>query len=126
MTLKYWLRRTAPLTVLLLLVSCASYNATVFRTTNIAVDTTYATVKAFNTYYNAQSVERQAELLGARDEVYRVSRDVALTADTIETLRLEYEKNSSETNKISIDILLATLDSKASNVAYLVQHYLNK
>lgn len=106
------------------LVACASFNAQVFNTERLAVDTVSGAYGAYNSWYHQRTNslgKTDANLESQRDYLNTQKQNVGRVVKLVENARVKYKNDSSSTNKIELDILLKILGEQSSNIVSVVQ-----
>ena len=109
------------------LAGCASFSTTAFRLEKVAADTGTAGVHSFNLYYNATSNSNPTaldDLNKKRDAVYDASRKLSASLSVLEAARAQYDLNSADTNKVSLQLALEAVSSQSSNIVWLVKYFM--
>lgn len=116
----------------LLIVGCASFNATVFNTEKTSADAGVAALHAYNQLYQIEiqdagtNAAKVAEINAQRDQVFDASRKLGASLRLVESLRLAYLTNAADTNKIALQSGLSGLTDNSSNITALVHVFITK
>jgi PBP1b-binding outer membrane lipoprotein LpoB len=112
-----------------LVAGCASFNATVYNTEKTTTDAATAAVHAYNQWYALETNSPGADLAkinAERDSVYDASRKLGASLALVDSLRVSYQANSANTNKLALQAGLDALSSQSSNIVSIVHLFLTK
>jgi hypothetical protein len=111
----------------LLTAGCASFNTTAFRLEKTTADGGAAAVHSFNSYYqaatNGMPEDELAKLNAQRTAVYLASRRLGASLSAVESLRADYERNLTSTNRSALQIGLTVASDNLSNLVWLAQNW---
>ena len=124
--------RFSLMTAAIIVAGCASFNATVFRSEKMAVDSAYAATHSFNQYYSNAiasgklSSQEASSLDKTKEQLYDADVKLSATIETLDAARAVYALNSADTNKSKVLLLIGAVGTQSTNILTLVNLYLGK
>jgi len=120
----------ALLSLVTMMVGCATPDARVFATEKLTADAAAAATSTFNLYYhsatNTADAATLARLDSARAELYSADRTLAAALAIVENLRVTCATNPAATNQAALKTVLLTVQSQSSNIVALVNQITGK
>ena len=109
-----------------LLVSCKSFNASVYQAENLAADTAVGGLKIWASYYKQNTNGAPLPVIAALDikanQVNKASREFGTVLAITEELRVAYGTNT--TVKPMLRASVVALENQSSNIVQLVHQFI--
>ena len=116
----------------LLAAGCAGLDRNVLNGENLAADTVIGARHTFNVWYKTEranavtagNTNRVAQLDSMRDYVRQQTYRAGVALQTVDSIRLEVEKNSASTNLSALQIAADSLPLASSNLTWAVKYFM--
>lgn len=108
--------------LLVVLIGCASFSTTVFRSEKLAADTGVAVVSAFNAYARTQT--NNPDIRGQQNMVWDASRKLSASLAVLESMRSAYDTNGVTQGQVTAALM--AVNGQSSNLLWLVVYLKGK